>query len=163
MSDKVILVSGNFNVIHPGHMRLLRYARECGERLVVAVYSDNMAGKYAHVPEALRLEGVRSISWVDEAMLIDEPIERVITRLKPDIVVKGKEHESAYNPEQAAVELYGGRLLFSSGEAVFSSVDLLRKEFLQPDLRTISLPQGFMQRHDISVTRLHDLLSLFTR
>lgn len=161
MSQKVVLVSGNFNILHPGHMRLLRFARECGEKLVVAVYSDRVAGKAAHIPEHLRLEGVKSNSWVDEALLIDESIEKVIFRLKPHIVVKGKEHESAYNPEQAALEQYGGRLLFSSGEALFSSVDLLRKEFLQSDIRTISLPQGYMQRHGIGIQRLRDLLGHF--
>lgn len=163
MSDKVVLVSGNFNILHPGHMRLLRYARECGEKLVVAVFSDRMAGKAAHVPEDLRLDGVRSNSWVGEAILIDEPIEQVIARLRPEIVVKGKEHEAAYNPEQQAVEQYGGKLLFSSGEAVFSSVDLLRKEFLQPDLRSISLPSDYMQRHRIEKKRLHDLLDNFSQ
>lgn len=163
MPQKVVLVAGNFNILHPGHMRLLRFARECGGKLVVAVYSDRIAGKSAHLPEHLRLEGVKSNSWVDEALLIDEPIEKVIVRLKPDIVVKGKEHESAYNPEQAAVEQYGGRLLFSSGEALFSSVDLLRKEFLQSEVRTISLPQGYMQRHGIGIARLHELLDRFAQ
>lgn len=163
MSQKVVLVSGNFNILHPGHMRLLRFARECGEKLVVAVYSDRLAGKSAHLPEHLRLEGVKSNSWVDEAMLIDEAVEKVIVRLKPDIVVKGKEHESAYNAEQAAVEQYGGRLLFSSGEALFSSVDLLRKEFLQSDIRTISLPQGYMHRHSIGIHRLYELLDQFAQ
>jgi len=163
MSQKVVLVAGNFNILHPGHMRLLRFARECGGKLVVAVYSDRIAGKAAHLPEHLRLEGLKSNSWVDEALLIDEPIEKVIVRLKPDIVVKGKEHESAYNPEQAAVEQYGGRLLFSSGEALFSSVDLLRKEFLQSEVRTISLPQGYMQRHGIGIARLHELLDRFAQ
>lgn len=163
MSQKVVLVSGNFNILHPGHMRLLRFARECGEKLVVAVYSDRVAGKSAHLPEHLRLEGVKSNSWVDEAMLIDEAVEKVIVRMKPDIVVKGKEYESAYNAEQAAVEQYGGRLLFSSGEALFSSVDLLRKEFLQSDIRTISLPQGYMQRHGIGIQRLHELVNQFAQ
>lgn len=163
MSQKVVLVAGNFNILHPGHMRLLRFARECGGKLVVAVYSDRIAGKSAHLPEHLRLEGVKSNSWVDEALLIDEPIEKVIVRLKPNIVVKGKEHESAYNPEQAAVEQYGGRLLFSSGEALFSSVDLLRREFLQSEVRTISLPQGYMQRHGIGIARLHELLDRFAQ
>ena len=33
MSSKVVLVTGNFNVLHPGHMRLLHFARKCGDRL----------------------------------------------------------------------------------------------------------------------------------
>jgi rfaE bifunctional protein kinase chain/domain len=162
MPTKIVLVAGNFNVLHPGHMRLLRFARECGERLLVAVYSDRIAGKGAHVPETLRLEGVQSNGWVDEAFLIDEPIADVIARLRPDIVVKGKEHEHGFNPELPALEKFGGRLLFSSGESVFSSMDLLRKEFLETNFKSISLPDDYMERHGIDLPRMQGLLKQFS-
>jgi len=161
MSSRTVFVSGNFNVLHPGHLRLLRFAHECGDRLVVAVHSDRIAGKAAHVPEQLRLEGVQSNSWVDEAFVIDEPVIDVIGRLRPDIVVKGKEHESSFNPEIKVLEQYGGRLLFSSGETVFSSVDLLRKEFFETDLRSVALPHDYMARHGIDAARLRSLLQRF--
>ena len=161
MTKNLVLVSGNFNVLHPGHMRLLRFSRECGSRLIVAVYSDRIAGKAAHVPEGLRLEGVQSIGWVDEAFLIDEPIADVIARLCPDIVVKGKEHEDSFNAELPALEKYGGRLLFSSGESIFSSVDLLRQEFLEANFRSISLPTEYMTRHGIDPTRMRELINRF--
>jgi len=161
MGKSVVLVPGNFNILHPGHLRLLSFARECGDRLVVAVYSDRIAGKGALVLERLRLEGVQSNSLVDEAILIDEPIADFIVRLRPDIVVKGKEHEYAFNPELQAIEQVGGRLLFSSGEAVFSSVDLLRQEFLSAGVRAIKLPSDYMARHGIGVERLKTLLHGF--
>ena len=69
--EKTVFVSGNFNVLHPGHLRLLRFANDCGERLIVGVLSDRVAGKAAYVPEQLRLEGVKSNSWVHDAFLID--------------------------------------------------------------------------------------------
>ena len=50
--------------------------------------------------------------------------------LQPEIVVKGHEHAGRYNPERAAVEAYGGKLLFGSGEARFASLDLLRQEYV---------------------------------
>ena len=74
MTNRTVFVSGNFNVLHPGHLRLLRYARDCGEKLVVGVHSDRVAGNDAHVPEHLRLEGVQSNSWVDEAFVMDAPV-----------------------------------------------------------------------------------------
>ena len=89
MSEKTVLVSGNFNVLHPGHLRLLRFAGECGTRLIVAVSSDRIAGKAAHVPAELRLESVQSIAQVSEAFIMDEPVADLIARLKPDIVFKG--------------------------------------------------------------------------
>ena len=159
---KTVLVSGSFNVLHPGHLRLLRFAKGCGNRLIVAVYSDRIAAKAAHVHEHLRLEGVQSISWVDEAFLVDEPIIETIAYFRPDVVVKGKEHELRFNPELAVLEEYGGQLLFSSGETVFSSLDLIRKEFSNLDSRSIILPQEYLNRHKISSSRLVELLYKFS-
>ena len=161
--QKTVFVSGYFNVLHPGHVRLLRFARECGGRLIVAVGSDRIAGNSAHVPEHLRLEGVKSNSWVDEAFIMDGSVEETIASLKPDIVVKGKEHELRFNPELAALEQYSGRLLFSSGETVFSSVDLIRKEFHESGRRTINLPLAYMERHGIQPSRMVDLLRYFAK
>ena len=161
MKTKTVFVSGHFNVLHPGHLRLLRFAKEYGDRLIVAVQSDRIAGNAAHVPEQLRLEGVQSNSWVDEAFIMDESVTEVIARLRPDIVVKGKEHESLFNPELAVLEQFGGRLLFSSGETVFSSLDLLRKEFYESDPRSISLPKDYLARHGIEPARLATLLQRF--
>ena len=163
MTTRTVLVSGHFNVLHPGHLRLLRFAKEYGGRLLVAVESDRLAGQAAHVPEQLRLEGIQSNSWVDEAFIVDEPIASVIARLKPDFVVKGKEHETLFNPEAAALALYGGKLLFSSGETVFSSLDLIRKEFREFDPKSIGLPQDYLSRHGIERTRLSSLLEQFAK
>jgi rfaE bifunctional protein kinase chain/domain len=161
--QRVVLVSGNFNVLHPGHLRLLRFAKECGDRLVVAVLSDRITGSSSHVPELLRLEGVQSNLWVDEAFIVDEPIETLVRRLRPDLVVKGKEHERGPNPEIAELEAYGGRLLFGSGEIAFSSLDLIRKEFLSIDSRSIRLPDDFLYRHGIKMSSLHEISENFSR
>ena len=160
---KTVFVSGRFNVLHPGHLRLLRFARECGGRLVVGVESDRMAGNTAYVPEQMRLEGVQSNSWVDEAFIMDQSLIDTVLRFKPDIIVKGKEHESKLNPELFAVEQYGGQLLFSSGETVFSSIDLLRREFFSAEKRTINLPRDYLRRHDIESLRIANLLQKFSQ
>jgi rfaE bifunctional protein kinase chain/domain len=162
MNARTVFVSGNFNVLHPGHLRLLRFAKEYGAHLTVGVVSDRLAGSAAHVPEQMRLEGVQSNSWVDEAFIIDEPISDAIARLRPDFVVKGKEHESSFNPESAALERYGGKLLFSSGETIFSSLDLIRKEFQDFDSRSIALPREYLARHGIEQQRLIALATQFS-
>ena len=160
---RTVFVSGHFNVLHPGHLRLLRFAKEYGGRLIVAVESDRIAGSAAHVLEQLRLEGVQSNSWVDDAFIVDEPVAVVIERLRPDFVVKGKEHESLFNPESEALAQYGGKLLFSSGETVFSSLDLIRKEFREFDSRSISLPHDYLTRHGIERKRLASLVQQFAK
>ena len=161
--QKTVLVSGHFNVIHPGHLRLLRFAKECGSRLLVAVESDRMAGNAAHVPEQLRLEGVASNSYVDEAFLIDSSVVDLIRELRPDVVVKGKEHENRNNPEALAIAGYGGKLLFSSGETVFSSLDLMRREFSDVAANSIRMPQEYLIRNGISKENLQLLCGLFEK
>ena len=89
-----VFVSGNFNILHPGHLRLLKFAKELGDKLIVGVFSDALAGDGAHVSEKLRLESVQSISQVDEAFIIDKSIADILLRVKPDIILKGKEHEN---------------------------------------------------------------------
>lgn len=162
MEEKVVFISGHFNILHPGHLRLFRFAKEVGSRLIVGVESDEIAGKAAFVEETLRLEGVKSISWVDDSFIMREPIEILLNKLKPDIVVKGKEHENRFNSELRVLEQYGGKLIFSSGETIFSSVDLIRKEFYESDPKTISLPEEYLRRHKVQPERLSHLLESFS-
>ena len=161
MKRKTVLVSGSFNVLHPGHLRLLRFAKSCGDYLIVAVNSDRLAANEAYVRQHLRLEVISSNSYVDETLLLDEPITDLIARLKPAIVVKGKEHEMRANIELFAVQEYGGKLLFGSGEHGFSSLDLLHHEFRQTNLSSIQLPKDFMARHSITKVRLENLVQVF--
>lgn len=159
-SKRIVFVSGNFNVIHPGHLRLLNFAAECGDLLVVGVTRDNIPG--ALVPENLRLEGVKAISAVTFAFLLPVPAEEFVGALKPHIVVKGKEHEARFNPEQSVIEGYGGKLLFSSGEARFSSMDLLQRELHESNLSTIRKPTDFPARHGFDSRGLVDLVGRFS-
>ena len=60
---RIVFVSGTFNVVHPGHLRLLRFAAECGDYLAIGVLNDALASS-AQLSHDLRLEGVTAISWV---------------------------------------------------------------------------------------------------
>jgi rfaE bifunctional protein kinase chain/domain len=159
-NSRVVFVSGNFNIVHPGHLRLLKFAAECGDVLVVGVYADS-AG-LSLLPQQLRLEGVKSIGIVDYAFILPGPPDEFIRLLRPHVVVKGKEHENAFNAEQAAVSVYGGTLLFSSGEAGFSSLDLLQREFYENRALTISKPQDYLQRHRFVFDDLIRIVHRFT-
>lgn len=152
-AEHIVFVSGNFNVVHPGHLRLLRFAKQCGDFLVVGVNADRDSS-LTLLPEHLRLEGVQSTSWVNYAFILKNDPEEFIRCLKPKFVVKGQEHENQFNPELAAVESYGGRLLFSSGEISFSSLDLLRDEFKNLNFLTIVKPKDFPKRHGFNIPDL---------
>ena len=73
LKKNTVLVSGNFNILHPGHLRLLRFAKECGNRLIVAVESDRIAGINAHVHENLRLENRKLIEQMVNTLVQAQP------------------------------------------------------------------------------------------
>jgi rfaE bifunctional protein kinase chain/domain len=156
---KVVFVSGNFNVVHPGHLRLLKLAADCGDYLVVGVNQQGVAGTF--VPEDLRLEGVRAIGVVDHAFVLRDEPAAFVAALRPAVVVKGKEHERERNEEQAVLDGYGGQLLFSSGEMVFSSLDLIKSEFSELRLPTIVKPRDYPRRHDFALADLKRVLPRF--
>jgi len=157
---RIVFVWGNFNVVHPGHLRLLNFASECGDFLVVGVTGDGLPDTF--VPEQLRLESVKGIGTVDFALLLRLAPEEFIALLQPDVVVKGKEHEQRFNPELDIVDGYGGKLLFGSGEVRFSSLDLLKRELLESNLSTIRKPFDFPERHGFELTKLAGYVRSFS-
>jgi rfaE bifunctional protein kinase chain/domain len=162
MKKKVAFVSGHFNVVHPGHLRLFRFAKECCDYLIVGVESDHVAGVAAHLPEDIRIEGLQSNIWVDKVCLINNSVSQTIHDLKPDIVIKGKEFETRFNKEEEEINKYGGKLVFSSGETLFSSLDLLKKEFFEKNTNSIIVPLNYLKRHNISKSSSLNIINKFS-
>ena len=88
------MATGTFEILHSGHEYYLQEAKKLGERLVVVVARDSTAqklrGRMLRHTEQERLETVRALPFVDEAVLGDEhdPYESV-RRIKPDIIALG--------------------------------------------------------------------------
>jgi len=158
--ETVAFVSGNFNVVHPGHLRLLKFASENSDVLVVGVNPDGP--REITVPAAMRMEALEVIKIVDHVVLLDQPLEEFIVQLRPDIVVKGKEHKELPNVEEQLVTAYGGKLIFASGDVTFSSLGLLRQELHQPVSPHTIRPSDFMARHGFSFSDLRGTLSKFS-
>ncbi len=154
---RMVFVSGTFNIVHPGHLRLLRFAAECGDVLVVGVLGAGLASN-AQLNQETRLDGVAAISWVDHAFLLHDAPEDFIAQLRPDVVVKGKEHENADNPELAAVQAYGGKLLFGSGDTTFSSLELIRHDTESINHSSIITQKDYIARHGFSLAGLASAL-----
>lgn len=104
-----VLVGGAFEIIHPGHIYLLKQARELG-RVIVVVARDStvlkLKGRPPIVPEEQRLEVVKSLRYVDEAYLGNDPldIEATLKALKPDIVLLGPDQNGLEPLVRSAVE-----------------------------------------------------------
>lgn len=154
--QRIAFVSGNFNILHPGHLRLLKFASEVADFVVVGLRPDTTNG--VTVAGAMRLESIRALSLVYEAVLLDGSVSDFISLLKPDIVVKGKEFERRQNPEAEAIAAYGGKLIFSSGEMQFASMELLRNEYSNSLFSTIQKPREFPARHRFHMADLRTLL-----
>src|SRR6185437_6093851 len=102
---------------------------------------------------------VCSINVVDYAVSLNVPAETFIASLKPNVVVKGKEYEQRDNPEQAVVEAYGGRLVFSSGELRFASLSLVERDFTAADVSAVTKPLDFPSRHGFQLGQLKSTLA----
>lgn len=158
---KKALVYGNFNILHPGHLRLLKFAKESSDYLVVAVNSNNLTSDLNLFDENIRLESIKATSFVDEAFILNEDILEYIKKEKPSFVVKGKEHEKEDNPEQAILKKFGGKILFTSGEIGFSSLDLLNKDFQVND-SFINHEKNYIHRHNINKKELSNIVEKFS-
>lgn len=155
----LVFVWGDFNILHPGHLRLLNFAADCGDVLIVGIRSD--AESSVVIPADIRLQSLRSISVVKHAFVLDETPEAFIELVKPTVVVKGQEHKGADNPEKSIIEQYGGELIFSSGEMRFSSIDLLRREGNELAFKSIHKPHDYLKRHGINMAHLREKVRSF--
>lgn len=151
---KTVFVSGSFNVLHPGHLRLIKFAKSHGDKLVVGVFSDKIAGKAAHVSEKLRLDSLKNNKLVDEVILIKDSLIKTILKIKPNIIVKGKEHEQKFNEEEEIVKKIKGKLIFSSGDTIFSSIDLIRKEVEIVDRGILEKTKDYLKRNKLNINEI---------
>ena len=156
---RIVFVSGNFNILHPGHLRLLRFAAECGDFLVVGVFSDSKGNSLLN--EKIRLEGIKAISLIDYAFILEDTPDEFIKELKPAVVVKGKEHENRDNSEKRIVNSYGGKILFGSGDMSYSLAELLQGESQKLASNSFEKNNEFMGRHNIEWDGLKKTLDKF--
>lgn len=132
----VALAHGCFDIVHPGHVNYLQFARQQADVLVVSLTGDDAIeksdGMRPYVPQELRAQNLAALEAVDHVVVVDgATAEPVITALRPDVYVKGQEYEHSTHPgflaEKALVEGQGGRVVFSSGQVVYSSTRLLEE------------------------------------
>jgi len=124
---------GCFDIVHPGHIRYLQFAREQGDVLIVSLTGDSDIDKGTgrpYIPQELRAENLAALMAVDYVHIHPLPTaEDLLAIVRPNVYVKGAEYEHATDPgflaEKSVVESHGGRVIFSSGEVVFSSTELI--------------------------------------
>jgi rfaE bifunctional protein nucleotidyltransferase chain/domain len=130
----VVQCHGCFDIVHPGHVRHLKQAKGLGDVLLVTITGDGGVNKGAGrplIPEELRAENLAALDFVDWVYIEPRPTASdLLEEVRPDIYVKGREYEFNSDPrfqaERQTVERHGGRVVFSSGDVVFSSTALIQ-------------------------------------
>jgi len=130
---RVVFTNGVYDLLHPGHVRYLQAARALGDALIVGVNSDRSvrANKGPTRPvntEAERAEVIAALECVDAAIVFDEdtPLE-IISRLQPDVLVKGADWAEDAIVGRDVVEARGGRVVRMPIEQGFSTTRLIER------------------------------------
>ena len=130
--ERVTLANGCFDVLHVGHIRYLRAARELGGKLVVAVNSDDSvralkgAGRPV-MPAEERAEILAALADVDAVVIFPEKDVRAMVRaIRPDFHAKGTDYTTKTVPERAEVEACGGRVAIVGDPKNHSATEIIR-------------------------------------
>jgi rfaE bifunctional protein nucleotidyltransferase chain/domain len=128
----VVFTNGCYDLLHPGHVRLLEQARSLGDILILALNTDASVSRFKGpgrpvIAEADRAEAALALEAVDAVVLFDEDTPReLIAEVLPDVLVKGADwtHFIAGREE---VEAAGGRVMALPLEPGWSTTNLVEK------------------------------------
>ena len=128
---RVVFTNGVFDLLHPGHVRYLRFARSLGDVLLVGVNGDasvrrNKGPARPINPDRERAELVAALACVDAVVIFDEDTPAEIIRLvQPDVLVKGSDWPADQIVGRDTVEARGGRVVLADVEPGFSTTALI--------------------------------------
>jgi cytidyltransferase-like protein len=162
---RVIMCHGVFDVVHPGHIRHLLYAKSKADILIASITADIHITKglhRPHVPQDLRAVNLAAFEMVDY-VVIDRDAKPLanIAIIQPDYFAKGFEYNAkGVSPdtteEARVVEAYGGEIIFTPGDIVYSSSALIK---LAPPSVKLETLQILMEREQLSFDYLHEVLN----
>ena len=159
---KVIMCHGTFDVVHPGHVRHLLYAKTKADLLIASLTADvhiKKGNMRPYVPEELRAINLAALEMVDYVIVDREetPLKN-LALIQPDYFAKGYEYTAGQvhpktQEEINVLETYGGEMIFSPGDIVYSSSALL--ELAPPNIGVEKL-MLLMQGEGVTFKDLRD-------
>jgi len=130
---RVVFTNGCFDLLHPGHIKLLEAARSMGDALVVGLNSDDSvrtlkgAGRPV-IPEQERAEVLANLECVDAVVVFNELTpQKTVAALLPDILVKGGDWPGNQIVGREEVEAAGGEVVLIDVVEGHSTTEILRK------------------------------------
>jgi rfaE bifunctional protein nucleotidyltransferase chain/domain len=136
--DSITLTNGAFDLLHVGHVRYLRAAKQLGGRLIAAVNSDASVRALKGegrplIPEDERAEILAALADVDAVVIFPEPDVRTLIReIRPDIHAKGTDYTAESVPERDDVIACGGRVEIVGDAKDHSTTELIRSRVKRP-------------------------------
>ena len=129
----VVLSNGCFDILHVGHIRYLKGAKEEGDILITALNSDASSAALKGegrplMPLSERMEIISSLETVDFVTSFEETdVVNILLTLKPDVHAKGTDYTIDTVPERETVKEYGGRIAIVGDNKDHSSSDMNEK------------------------------------
>jgi len=114
---KIVFTNGCFDIIHAGHIKILKKAKSLGDILIVGLNKDKSVRKLKGenrpiMKEKHRAEILASFEMVDFVVLFgEETPEKLIKEIKPDVLVKGEDYKNKKIVGKEIVEKYGGKVI----------------------------------------------------
>lgn len=146
--DRIVFTNGCFDLLHPGHVHVLQKARAEGDRLIVAVNSDESVRRIKGQDRPIQGESARSIviASIDVVDLVivfteDTPID-LIDALRPGVFVKGADYSEDQNDEFDFVKSIGGRVVLVPLLEGHSTTSTIFKAAKRTGERMIDVPVG---------------------
>lgn len=136
--DSITLANGAFDLLHVGHVRYLRAAKQLGGRLIVGVNSDasvrSLKGEGRPlVPEDERAEILAALTDVDAVVIFFElDVRALIREIHPDVHAKGTDYTAESVPERDEVLACGGRVEIVGDPKDHSSTETIRSRLGRP-------------------------------
>ncbi len=164
------LISGHFNVLHSGHLRLFKFAKNRSDKLIIILLKKPSTKGKDLLPLKTRSDVLKSCSLVDKLYIIDDvnQLPEIILKIKPNIIVKGSEFKFKNNIEEKFIDKRKIKLLFSSGEKInlkfekkkiFKEVVVFEKEFLQRNNINLNQPLKVIDKFkELSVCVVGDII-----
>lgn len=131
--QRVVFTNGCFDLLHRGHVHILREARASGDLLIVGINSDtsvrSIKGPLRPIlPQTDRIELIAAMEMVDYVVLFDEPDPyRVIAAIKPNVLAKGGDWSAEKIVGADIVEQNGGRVAVIPYLPGFSTTEIIER------------------------------------
>lgn len=138
-SSTIVFTNGCFDILHPGHIKSLEFARAQGDILVVGLNSDKsvraLKGKGRPLfSQTRRVRALAALESVDYVVVFNEPTPlKLIRGIKPDVLVKGADWKKKGVVGNKFIKSYGGKVVFAPLEKGVSTTGILRKLAYEKD------------------------------